>query len=260
MFVEHGAGQTYVGTDPDLPYHAGGQGRDDVVLFLCPNDTVARINAARYPDTPCVAVGSPRVESLAASRDRHTPQRRHPSTAGRPLVVYSTHWDCHVAPESRWAFPHYQGALPALADPGNPWRFAGHGHPRAWADLNDFYATHGIARMRQFDDVARLADVYVVDNSSTLFEAVALGLRVVVLDAPWYRRNVEHGLRFWRWADVGPRVSDPDDLFDAVTEVACGPDRWADVRAACAADVYDGDGVGSTRAAAAAIEAAAEYV
>lgn len=259
VFVEHGAGQTYVGTDPDLPYHPGGQGRDDVAVFLCPNDTVARVNAARYPGTPCVAVGSPRVEALAAARDRATPQRRHPSTVGRPLVVYSTHWDCHVAPEARWAFPHYQGALPTLADPGHPWRFAGHGHPRAWADLNDFYATAGIARMRHFDDVARLADVYVADNTSTLYEAVALGLRVVVLDAPWYRRDVEHGLRFWRWADVGPRVSDPADLFDAVTEVVCGPDRWADVRAECAAEVYDGDLVGSTSAAVAAVAAAAEY-
>lgn len=237
VLVEHGAGQTYVGTDPDLPYHPGGQGRDDVVTFICPNATVAAVNAARYPGVPSVAVGSPRLEALAAARARHAAARLHPSTGGRPLVVFSTHWDCHVAPEARWAFPHYRPALDGLAA-ADRWRFAGHGHPRAWADLNEVYARAGIARIRSFDDVASTADVYVVDNSSTLFEAVALGLRVVVLDAPWYRRDVDHGLRFWRWADVGPRCAEPDEVADAVAAALDDGDRWGEVRAACADEVY----------------------
>lgn len=236
VLVEHGAGQTYVGADPDSPYHAGGRGRDDVVMFLCPNEAVAEANRRRYPSTPALVVGSPRVESLRAARVASAPNRAHPS--GVPGVTFSTHWDCHICPESRWAFPHFAPALGPLNDDGNPWRLYGHAHPRAWPDLNDWYARRGITRARHFDDVVRTSDVYVVDNSSTLYEAVAVGLRVVVCDAPWYRRDVDHGLRFWRWADVGPRVDAAADLYDAVMEAACGPDRFAEVRAACTAEVF----------------------
>jgi len=56
-----------------------------------------------------------------------------------------------------------------------------------------------------------------------MFEAAAVGLPVVVLNAPWYRRDVSHGLRFWAWSDIGPQVDDPADLEQAVWSDAFHP-------------------------------------
>jgi glycosyltransferase involved in cell wall biosynthesis len=54
-----------------------------------------------------------------------------------------------------------------------------------------------------FEEVVRRADVYLIDNSSTMFEAAAAGLPIVALEPSYYRRSVDHGLRFWDAAGVG---------------------------------------------------------
>jgi hypothetical protein len=216
IFVEHGAGQTY---EPH-PSYAGGPGREAVRLFICASESTARLNRERYPDTPIAVVGSHRVEWLRGARESLVvPPTRTPPA---PLTLaLSFHWDCHQWPEARSAYGYYRNQLPGIIRSwkAKGYRVLGHGHPRAWGALRRFWAAHGAEPVEHFDDVVRMADVYVCDNSSTIFEAAACGLDVVLLNAPWYRRHVEWGLRFWEWAGIGPNVDRPDQLEEAV-EVA----------------------------------------
>lgn len=206
-FMEHGAGQAYLGGRGIAhPSYAGGADREDTSLFLVPNDYSADLWRRAYPDATVEVVGCPRLDTLPA---------REPGPA--PVVAISFHWPSFVAPEAGNALGHYLRALPALAA---RFHVIGHAHPKGdWpVRMARIYRKAGITFVPDFDDVSRQADVYVCDNSSTLFEFAATGRPVVVLNAPQFRRNVNHGGRFWDWAGVGVQVNEPVELVPAVEE------------------------------------------
>ena len=99
----------------------------------------------------------------------------------------------------------------------------------------------------------RRADLYAVDNSSTLFEFAATGRPVVVLNAPWYRRSVTAWPRFWWGADVGANVAYPAALTETILGALKDTNKQADRRARIAAEVFPHVGDAS-RLAAEAIE------
>ncbi len=241
VFVEHGAGQTYPTVHPG---YAGGPGRGRVGLFLCPNETVAEINRRAYPRAVSVVVGSPRVEYLWRRRgDASVTSRGEPPPGGRPVVAISFHFDCRLWPEAEWAFPYYREALTML----DGFEILGHGHPRAWGALSKFWTSIGVEPVREFTEICERADLYVCDNSSTIFEAAAIGIPVVLLNQPRYRRHLDLGLRFWEWADIGPQVDHPDDLQAGIQ--AGLEDGYGDRRVAMTASVYSGVDGSAHRAA-----------
>lgn len=210
VLMEHGAGFTFQSTHSS---YAGGKhpARDNVKLFLAPGPRTADKLREAHPTTPVVEVGCPKLDN------RIIATRPEPSTP--PTVVVSFHWDCKVVPETRWAFPFYQRSLIQLAKSSNI-RLVGHAHPRARRQLKPFWAKLGVPFVEDFNEVLDIADVYVADATSTIYEAAAVGIPVVVLNSPMYRRDVEHGLRFWEAANVGPNCDTsrelPAKIFEAL--------------------------------------------
>lgn len=246
IFVEHGIGENY---NLDDPHYSGGRNRERVELFLCPNQRVADANA-KLPGRS-VVVGSPRLEWLS----QHIPGDRRLSSGGstdsRLRVAVSFHWNCRVHPQAGSAFEFYKPFLRQWAtDPRI--ELVGHAHPRL-THAEKVYAAAGIPFVPRFDDVVAWADVYAVDNSSTLFEAAALGLDVVVLDSPHYTAE-ETGFRFWKYADIGPRISPGDDFVEATLSANYNRVSYDDLRHQMVAEVF-GTVEGSTTRAADAIEA-----
>lgn len=248
VYVEHGSGQSYDG-------HAGieriggysGAGRlDDCILFLCPNETIADRWRSQYPDTPAVAVGSPRLDVARARQ----PLRPTPPTS-TPVVAFTFHWDCALIPEARSAWAHYaRGMAATIAElQRRGYTVVGHGHPRdaellprRWARLRVDYWPDSMRVLTE-------ADVLVADNTSLMWEAAAVDMPLVVLDCPHYRRDVEHGLRFWTHADAGVRVDNGADLADAVTLALSDPEPQRTNRRSAAVAVYSGlDGRAASRA------------
>jgi hypothetical protein len=238
--VEHGSGQSYEtpGEKPH-PSYAGGAKRGRIGLFLCTNEEVARRNEALYGPRS-VVVGSPRLSDLRKIRG----SQRLSEPPSRPVLALVWHWECRVSPESFSAFSEF---APSLVDLVTIWpgKILGHAHPRLWDRVETVYRSVGIEPVRDFSEVVRRADVVSFDNSSAGFEAAALGIPVVVLDSARWRPEVEHGLRFWRWADIGPRIragGTPRDLAlswaGAGIRVLDDLDVWRDVRREMAAEVY----------------------
>lgn len=239
VFFEHGAGQTY---SKRLASYAGGPGREKVSLFVVPSERVAARNRRYYPTTPTAIVGSPKVDELLALG--------HPP-ADPPTVAVAFHWRCELVPETGSGLDDFAGELAAtrarLADLGVT--MLGHAHPRIFDEARSVYLAAGIEPVAHFADVVRRAHVYAVDNSSTLFEFAALDRPVVVLNPHAYRRDVDHGLRFWTEADVGLHAA-PGELADGLlAALEDRPDVASSRRAAVARAYAVTDGTSSTRAA-----------
>lgn len=238
VLVEHGAGQSF---SSHHGAHPGGVGREKVALFICPNEAVAERNRARYPDAAYAVVGCPKLDAI----------HQGPMPTGK-AIAFSFHWDGSLAPEARSAFKHYVMALPgifaALKAEGH--EVIGHAHPRALARLEPFYAAAGVEVVPRFADVLDRAGLYVCDGVSTLYEFASTDRPVVVLNAPWYRRSVEHGLRYWEFADVGIQVDEPAALLGCIELALVDPEPIAKRRRFIVEKVYGScDGLASERAA-----------
>lgn len=226
ILAEHGAGQSY-GGDPQSarhPGYAGGDGRENVILFLCPGESCASRNSARWPDADVVGIGNPRLDDL-----RQIPSTNHPAT-----IAFAFHWSAGVCPESGSAWYQFRDHLDLL---GEHHRLIGTGHPRGFQEMADWYEKHGIIPVEDFELIVAEADLLVADNTSVMYDWAALDRPVVALNAPEWRKHIHHGLRFWD-SVPGPQVDEPADLFHAVEHADDKTSRKLRAHAARAAYTY----------------------
>lgn len=233
VFVEHGAGQTYKKDDGSIHGgYSGGENRDNVELFLCPNKTVAAANLAAYPQARTIVCGSPRLDDLVL-------QRAMKKQTNDLVVGITFHWDCRIVPEAGTAFPHFAKQIKTFVRMAQACgiNVIGHGHPKNWEFYKDWWDQCGVPTEKNWLHLAGQIDLLVADNSSTIFEAAALNIPVVLLQSPRWRRNVEHGLRFWEHANVGPSILPGEDLAAAINEAF--DERWEHQRREVSRAVYN---------------------
>ena len=188
VYVEHGAGQSYRGdiSTAGHPAYHGSQHDERVIGYVCPNQRVAD-----SWDKPAVAAGCPALDGHDAYRSIAGAMERH--------AVITFHWDCRrVCAEARSARDHYIEDLHSMVGHLRAHGFdvIGHAHPRdvraaeIWRNLQVPFEPDP-------DVILAKADLLVADNTSLQYEAAKLGIPQYVLNAPWYRRYINHGLRFW---------------------------------------------------------------
>lgn len=205
-------------------------------MYLAPSQLVADRMARVLPMAERVVVGCPRLDLI----------ERRPVTSE---VAVAWHWNpASRVPEAKSAYAHYNEALPELAQKH---RVIGTAHPLILRLLTADYVNAGIEVVVDSTEVLSRAVVLIADNTSLMWEAAALDVPLVILDAPWYRRDVEHGLRFWEWADIAPRISTPEALGWAV-EAALDP-AWSRQRRAAADAIYGPQDGSATKRAVAAV-------
>ncbi len=251
VLFQHGVGFSFHGEGQHHQSYAGGCSDREVDLFCYPNEYAAQAQLRVYPRSNMKITGSPKMDAVFL---------RPPKPRGDPPVIcISFHWNCRVCPETRWALPHYRKALPALVEHFGAGNVLGHGHPRAWRQLLPIFEEAGLVPVQRFEEVLDRADLYCNDSSSTLYEFAATDRPVVTLNAPWFRRDVSHGLRFWEHEDVGIICDHPDDLIESI-ELALEelPEQQARRRAAVAAAYPVQDGTAAHRAAVLILQLAAE--
>lgn len=241
-FFEHGCGLRYKGVSN--PSYLGSPSRPNCSVILVPNEMAAELQRTATPDIPVVVLGGePRLDAWYGLA---------PAPSDRPVVCVSWHWDCKVVPETRTALYEHRGHLRWLLDRG--WTVIGHAHPRIWPAASAVYRRLGIEMVEQFDEVLRRAHLYAVDNSSTLYEFAALDRPVVAINATGYRRNVDHGLRFWDHVP-GIQCDRPEELPREITSALIDAPELQNLRRSALAAVFPrSDGHVAERAASAVVE------
>ena len=204
ILVEHGAGQTYLlnGVRVDA---SGMRPDPGVRLYLGPNRQIVGFMRSQLPEAECVVVGSPALEHLAATMKQE-----------RSLVVFAVHWHSGLrVPEAGtswpWSLPIARTLHEAFGD-----RFRVHAHPRIFGRVVSQISRARFAPIFEadWDLLAPDCRVLVCDNSSIIWEAATMGIRVVLVDAPgWGER---HGLRFGPEADQFFHVDSADRIVAAV--------------------------------------------
>lgn len=232
IYVEHGAGQAYNGdrlSANHACYH-GGVHPESVIGYISPRQDVADSWGR-----PAFAAGCPAVEEIV-----RTPVER---------AVITFHWDAHsVCSEARSALLHYYQELPTVVDSLRTQGFevVGHWHPndrageRRWRRL-------GVETSSDVNDLLATAKLVIADNTSFMYEAALLGVPTLALNAPWYRREVSHGLRFWDYVP-GDQVDEPEQLAQFNFRQYCEDDMSRDVRERAVKYCY-GSNVGGKAAA-----------
>lgn len=241
IYVEHGAGQAYGGDDKHgyLPGYSvsGGVRHQGVIGFISPNQACAD----RWKTAPAIAVGCGKLDQYVGMK---------PIASAQPNVCFVWHWPCELAPETRTALPHYQEHLPEIVERFKQQGFGvfGHAHPKWFGKIEQMMWDAGMTVLATDRDVFLNADIVLVDNSSMGPEAMALDRPVVWLNAPWYRRDVHHGGRFWDWTQGVRTIDEPEELESLNLWDVLGDDPAP--RAKIVSEVYAfTDGSSSQRAA-----------
>lgn len=249
-YVEHGAGQTYLdGGNEDGRGYAGAEGLEHVVLFLAPGDHVAAQWRARYPQTPVETVGCPaldqhflRARDFSASTTMSVVEPRY------NRVAVTEHWRCGVVPETMPAVPLFDRAIAEISRVDGI-EVVGHAHPRGVRSTVGRWRDLGIPYEPDPDSVLRTADLLVADNTSLMYEAAALDIPVLAINGPDYRRDVEHGLRFWSHVP-GIQCDSVGTFIPAVMAALDDPPEARALRARAASHTYaHRDGRSAQRAA-----------
>lgn len=241
VFMEHGAGQAYDADERTAGLSGWSTGTiPNAKLFLCPNRYVAQRRQNRHPNALAIAIGCPRLDTWAHLTGNHEQVERN-------VAALAFRWDQPRIPETRSAFDHYR---PHLMEMAKRLASAGirpvmTGHPRAAKALR-IHAKRTGWEWWESDDVLTSAAVLAFDNTSLGYEFAAVDRPCVVLNAPWYRRDVHHGLRFWEC--IPGEMA--DDAREAVAAIARAfEDPLPEVRD-CVDTIYPArDGKASWRAA-----------
>lgn len=220
FYLEHGAGQTYGGDEKTAqrPEYSGSGGvrHYGCLGFIAPSETVAR----RWVTAPSIAVGCPKLDRYIT---RKTPPREN--------ICIAFHWDGAISPEAGSAYNHYADWLPRIIEHFKSEGLVvyGHAHPKWEGKIDDELNEAGMGVLTREEDVFDLCGTLVMDNSSLLFEFAALNRATFVLNAPWYRRDIDHGLRFWDNVP-GMQFDHPQELMDFPWQaILLSPKNWCDI-------------------------------
>lgn len=198
IYLEHGVGQSY---GDQHPAYSGGTGRGHIGLLLVPNER----SKGEHPNAK--VVGMPKLDEVF---QRAIVKMNYPS-----IVCVSFHWRCRISPYAGTLFDYYKSGVLELAEHYD--KTILHAHPLIADEVERWAKETEIEFEPSFRSVLDRADVYCVDNSSTLWEFAATGKPSLALGHPMWQAAPQLWPRFNCDMLPGLEITNPADLVDAVS-------------------------------------------
>lgn len=210
---EHGIGQTYDSPQRSSSY-AGSAMHARLYAYLAPGIHPYLQHRANCPGVVGYRVGSPFLDRFPVLKEKQT-----------DIVGFVFHWDNQAQAETRSTWAYWVDPILDLLNKGVVVRL--HCHPREAANFRaKFLIPHHMEHLwvETMAELHREADVICGDNTSALYFMAASGHPVVMLNHPTYRREIEHGLRFWECSDVGIPCDKKWDLEASIERASARED------------------------------------
>ena len=220
IYTQHGAGDRGGPFEPRL-------GQFDLVMAAGPKQRDRMVDSGLVRAENCAMVGYPKFDIVEAMAP--TPQR--PFADDRPIVLYNPHFDPRLSSWSSWGprvleqlatdgrynvifAPHVR-----LFDPASAANLAAvapfRDHPRIHVDLGGPSAIDMT--------YTRVADVYLGDASSQIYEFLRTPRPALFLNAHGADWRGDESYRHWRY---GPVLDGPENVADAVATSIAGHDAF----------------------------------
>ena len=239
ILMEHGVGLTF-----GKPVYADGYGqRYKLAMFPVPNQHTLDKCMQELRSKPHPIIGVPKLDKWAGEF-----KQAHPMPAKPTIAIAFHHGDKNSRPgETGSAWEHYTDILPELA---KRYKLILHAHPIMDFELLKFYNEKmaQVEFVSDFQEVMRQADIYINDCSSTLYEFCVTGKPVIILNAPWFDKKSNWGIRFWEYTDIGIQVDDPGTLIQAIDETIQNPEACQQARRRAVEDLFPYLGTSADRA------------
>lgn len=207
ILLEHGVGQSYI-TNKTSWARGSTKYDDNIILYMATNNYCYDAFKKHHKNIPIEIIGCPKLDNIPIM---------NPNLED-PLICFSWHWDAIEIPETRSGFDYWKDSLIELSKHN---RIVIHGHPRIQNITSEFARDNNIQFISSFNRVLELADIYVCDNSSTIYEFAVTNKPVILLNNPFYRRDINHGLRFWELSNIGINCNNNKDLQKCINMTKC---------------------------------------
>jgi len=234
IYMNHGSGQSFPGDAAARrhPNYTGAAHPANVIGYIVPRPEVGE----RWGRDHFVA-GCPPLDDVTPACHPH-------------IAAITFHFDAsRVCPEARSARNHYRPQLRDmvrhLEDQG--FTVIGHWHPREERIMAPLWAKLNIEPVATIEEVLTRAGLFIADATSVVYEAALCDIPVVNLNAPWYRKNVHHGLRFWSHIP-GIQIESAAEFCDLDWRRHVDEDPDRDLRRSVADFAYHGNPGGAAAA------------
>lgn len=232
IWIEHGAGQTYLEGHGHYPNHP----KPGCLAAIVPGPYCANLIRQANPDLPIIEAGAYTLREVIKSWLLETVDEGIINlTPMQPTAVFTWHWrGAAVSPEADTAFNQFRDSMLAIHP---SIKVKGHAHPRILGEAAEWYRNHQIVMVETQTQVLQDASLLVADNTTMIYEAAALDIPTVILNPSMYRKNMRHGLRFWDMIP-GPQADHPHEVPELVANEIMYPDNYADERKRITDQVY----------------------